>query len=409
MKASAETERFEKKRQDVIDAASVLINEQGVKGMTFADVAAEVGLNATSITYYFGRKEKLVVAVYEATLDRLEAMAAEAGAQPDPRSRVRHFLHANIELRKRIRRGERGLITVLAEMRTLDEDAQKPLLGHFRRISHSLRDFFGPAKDPMGKALNTARAHALLESVFWWPIWSLRYSTHDFDRIEERWFDILENGVAARPGEWQPQALGSNWRTRDDGEANTLDNFLRSATAMINQRGYRGASVNRIAKELNVTKGSFYHHHSAKDDLVLSCFERSYDRLAAVQLAGQALEADYWTRLSSTLAELIDLQFFDGMPLLRTTALHAIPSEDREDVVTRSNRLARRFAGMLIDGIADGSIRPVDPLIASQVIMSTLNSAYEARHWAERFEDPAEAVRYYGWVFTAGLFTDPPD
>ena len=23
--------------------------------------------------------------------------------------------------------------------------------------------------------------------------------------------------------------------------------------------------------------------------------------------------------------------------------------------------------------------------------------------------DPAEAVRYYGWVFTAGLFTDPPD
>ena len=128
MKASAETERFEKKRQDVIDAASVLINEQGVKGMTFADVAAEVGLNATSITYYFGRKEKLVVAVYEATLDRLEAMAAEAGAQPDPRSRVRHFLHANIELRKRIRRGERGLITVLAEMRTLDEDAQKPLL-----------------------------------------------------------------------------------------------------------------------------------------------------------------------------------------------------------------------------------------------------------------------------------------
>ena len=156
VKASAETERFEKKRQDVIDAASVLINELGVKGMTFADVAAEVGLNATSITYYFGRKEKLVVAVYEATLDRLEAMAAEAGAQGDPRSRVRHFLHANIELRKRIRRGERGLITVLAEMRTLDEDAQKPLLDHFRRISHCLRDFFGPASDPTGKALNIA-------------------------------------------------------------------------------------------------------------------------------------------------------------------------------------------------------------------------------------------------------------
>ena len=176
---------------------------------------------------------------------------------------------------------------------------------------------------------------------------------------------------------------------------------------MINRLGYRGASVNRIAESLNVTKGSFYHHHQAKDDLVLACFQQSYDRLSAVQMAGLGLGGDYWTRIASVMRELVDLQFFDATPLLRTTALQALEADHKEDVVTRSNRLARRFAGMLIDGIADGSVRPIDPLIAGQVIMSTVNSAYDARHWAERFEDRDAASRTYLRVLSEGMLADP--
>ena len=175
---------------------------------------------------------------------------------------------------------------------------------------------------------------------------------------------------------------------------------------MINERGYRGASVNRIAEALNVTKGSFYHHHDAKDDLVLKCFQRSYDRLSKVQMAGYDLEGSYWTRLSSILNELLQLQFFDSMPLLRTTALQALDSETKVDVVMRSNRLARRFAGFLIDGFADGSVRAIDPLVASQIIMSTLNGAYEARRWAARFDDQEEAVETYLSVLSEGMLAD---
>jgi AcrR family transcriptional regulator len=45
-----ETERFERRRQDVVHAASALINALGVKGTTFAELARSIGLNATSIT-----------------------------------------------------------------------------------------------------------------------------------------------------------------------------------------------------------------------------------------------------------------------------------------------------------------------------------------------------------------------
>ena len=128
---------------------------------------------------------------------------------------------------------------------------------------------------------------------------------------------------------------------------------------------------------------------------------------SAVQIAGRDIETDYWTRLSSVLAELIDLQFFDGTPLLRTTALQALDAKHKEDVVTRSNRLARRFAGMLIDGVADGSVRAIDPLVAGQVLMSTVNSAYDARHWAARFDKSEDAVKTYLSVMAQGMITAP--
>ncbi len=410
MTKGGETARFGRRREDVIHAASALINEMGVKGTTFAELARSVGLNATSITYYFDRKDKLVVAVFAATLDWLEEAAKAAAEHTERAARLRAFIASHVELRRRIRLGEKGLITALSEIRTLDEEAQEPLLAQYGRIVDCVRSFFGESRSGSGRALDTARAHILLETMFWWPVWSLRYSISDFERLEERMFDIFANGLAARPGDWSPLPLANErWRSDGAGDAEIADAFLRSATVMINQRGYRGASVNRIAAALNVTKGSFYHHHNAKDDLVFECFQKSYDRLSAAQIAARELDASGWTQISSALAELIDLQFNDPMPLLRTVALQALPSDERGSVVVRSNRLANRFAGMIADGIAEGSVRAVDPMVASQMIMPALNGAYEARAWAARQPDANSAVRLYAWTLCAGVFTDPPD
>ena len=403
MSRTATTRKFGERREEIVHAASVLINDVGVQATTLAEVARAIGLNATSVTYYFPRKEQLVVAVYDETLTLMERMAAEALEQPDPAARLRHFIAAHVTLRKRIRAGERGLTTALSEIRTLDPEVQDPLMAHYLRIVDIVRRFFGAWHSNAERTLFSARAHILLEAMMWWPIWSLRYSVLDFPRIAERLFDILAHGLPARRGRFEPQQLIGNWRTPNAEEPGPNEAFLRAATVMINRLGYRGASVNRIAESLNVTKGSFYHHHQAKDDLVLACFQQSYDRLSAVQIAGRDIGTDYWTRLSSVLAELVDLQFFDPTPLLRTTALQALDAGHKDDVVTRSNRLARRFAGMLIDGIADGSVRAIDPLVAGQVIMSTVNSAYEARHWAARFERPDEAIRTYLSVLSEGM------
>ncbi len=95
---------------------------------------------------------------------------------------------------------------------------------------------------------------------------------------------------------------------------------MRAATILINQQGYRGASVEKISGLLKVTKGSFYHHNDNKDDLVANCFSRSFAQIRAVQDAADAKGGSGWDRICTASATLVRSQLGPGGPLLRVTA-----------------------------------------------------------------------------------------
>jgi hypothetical protein len=57
------------------------------------------------------------------------------------------------------------------------------------------------------------------------------------------------------------------------------------------------------------------------------------------------------------------------------------------------------------DGIAEGSIRPVDPLIAAQALMAMQNAAFDMRKWASTMTRE-RAIGYYASTLAFGLFDD---
>lgn len=399
---SGKTKRYAQTRERIVEAASVSINELGVKGMTFADVGQRVDLNTTSITYYFKRKELLAEAALARSIDLFEAAVHEAAREADPRARVSAYLRINLEEWARVRRREEKPRARLSDIRAMTDPMRARLTERWTDVFRALREsLFGPAQTADEKALRTARAAVLSEAIFWLPAWLNAYSISDFPRVHRRLFEIFENGLALN--EWRPQPSPIS-----DGEADGgAEAFLRAATRLINTHGYRGASVERIAAELDVTKGSFYHHLETKDDLVIECFERSYDRVSRVQAAAIASGANACEMLAGATSSLVDLQFFGDFPLLRTTALQALPADVRRHrVIERSDRMARRFAGMIADGVSEGSVRAVDPMIASQVLMASINNAYELRSWASRLTRE-KAVAFYVSTLMTGLFADP--
>jgi AcrR family transcriptional regulator len=395
------TKRFQAKRDAILAAAADAINEQSAKGMTFADVARRVGLNTTSVTYYFKRKEDLAAAAFEHTLGRLEAMLDAALAEQTPEARVARYLNVNMERLARIRRGEERDFAILSDLRAMEDPVKARLLAGWRNIFRKTRSLWGAGSTRAETDLHGARAHVLLENTFWLTAWLPRYEVDEYSRVEARLMDVFRGGIAAPGQGWAPELLDLEHDEPEPGR----EAFLLAATRLINELGYRGASVQRIASELNVTKGSFYHHLDAKDELVIACYKRSFDIIADAQRLAESHAGSHWERLESTVATLLDYQFSERGPLLRTTALSGLPPRVRTTMIDRSNRIARRFAGMLSDGIAQGSIRPIDPLVASQALMALQNAAFDMRKWASTM--PREkAVAFYASTLAFGLFDD---
>ncbi|PZQ51133.1 MAG: TetR family transcriptional regulator, partial [Phenylobacterium zucineum] len=86
--AGAATARYARKKETILAAATAILNRQGVRGMTLADVANQVGLNTTSVTYYYRKKDDLAAACFMRGLERFEAMVEEAAAEATPAARI---------------------------------------------------------------------------------------------------------------------------------------------------------------------------------------------------------------------------------------------------------------------------------------------------------------------------------
>jgi AcrR family transcriptional regulator len=399
------TARYALKREAILAAAARIINHAGVKGMTLADVAAAVGLITTSVTYYFKRKEDLAAACFLDGIARLGALTSEALTAPTPPERLARLIDLHLDLDRRIRLGQAAPIAVFSDIRALGEPHRTAVGEAFADLFRQVRGLFdAPGYAWLGRKAATARTFLLVEQILWSAVWLPRYELEDYARVRDRMVDILTAGLAAPGASWAPQPLGEALAPPADGQARAREAFLLAATRLVNRHGYRGASVERISAELNVTKGSFYHHNEAKDDLVVACFERSFEVVRKVQTAAMRLDADAWTRLASAAAHLVEHQLSDEGPLLRTSAFSALPEPIRARMIDSQNRLSERFAAMISDGIAQGALRAVDPSIAAQMLNATLNAASDLRASAAQVGRD-EVAALYAKPMLLGLFS----
>jgi AcrR family transcriptional regulator len=381
--ASAPTARFHEKREAILGAAALLFNEQGVKGATLSHIARSVGLVTNSVTYYYRKKEDLATACFMRSIAVFEGLAEAAARQPEPALRVRAFLGLLADLLAGIERGSHAPTVTFNDVRALPSPQAEDVFGAytdmFRRVRGLLR---GPGTEGLARDDLNARAHQLLSLAHWMRWWIGRYEVDQYPRVAERVADILLGGMAGPSAAWPAGDGQAAWKLVEPGAEASTDAFLRAATVLVNEQGYRGASVDKISARLHVTKGSFYHHNDNKDDLISACFERSFAVMRRALQRAETEPGSGWSRVCAVSRALVQFQLADEGPLLRSTAMSALPDQaQRAQVRQTVARLTERMGGLLVDGMADGSVRALDPAIAAQIAFGAINAAAELRRW----------------------------
>lgn len=399
------TKRYADKREAIVSAASALFNEHGIRGTTLADAAAPVGLIKNSITYYFRKKEDLVTACFLRAIGVFEALIAQAAAQTDVAERVGALMHLAVQHKGGILRGTQAPIVAFHEIRALPEPHAQTVFGAYTAMFRNVRDLLrSPATAHWSRDVLNARAHLLLSLVYALASIVDRYEPEDYTRLAGRYTDIVLHGLAGSAATWSPAGREREWLAQvPDGDLKAQ--FLRAATALINDQGYAGASVSRIAERLNLTKGGFYYYNDNKDDLILACFEQSAATIRkAVGLIDSSGERA-WDGLASLARGLVRYQLSENGPLLRNAANSALPDPMQGLRVRQElGRVRERIAGVVVSGLIDGSVRPLDPGLAAHVLLTGITSASELQRWVQGI-DEKNAAELFARPLMLGLLS----
>ncbi len=377
---SSKITRFHHRQEKILNAASASFNRHGLRDATLAVIAAEIGLNFKSLRYYFKRREDLVSAVFMRSIDLHQQLAKKALGETGIEARIRRFVGSYFELLAAVQLGERPEFVYFGDLRALTAPHSDVVWPAYGRMFKTLRKLFETPEVAWNPARLNAVTHMLLSQLLWTPVWTLDYVVQDVPMVTRSFADVLLYGIASRPVDLS-QFAQARLEPAEESDRLSQGSFLRKAISLINTFGYRGASVDRISAELNVTKGAFYHHNQTLDELVVACFEHSFSCVRDAQDAALTTHTDGISRITSAAVLLVRQQMLDSGTLLRTAALTAIGPELRLRMAGQMSRLTLRFGNMLNDGLIDGSVRPCNLRVAAEMTTATINSSEELGRW----------------------------
>lgn len=139
-----------------------------------------------------------------------------------------------------------------------------------------------------------------------------------------------------------------------------FDAIVTAAVDCFYEKGYEATSVQEVVERARVSKGSFYHHFAAKEDLLLLIHDAFID--SQLEMLRAAASAGRSPR--ETLAQLIEENLVGAERFQRYQTIffeqRRFLSEDRfVEVKKKRDEYEQQVVTILEAGIADGSFRPV--------------------------------------------------
>jgi AcrR family transcriptional regulator len=149
--------------------------------------------------------------------------------------------------------------------------------------------------------------------------------------------------------------------------------ILQAAEDCFAQRGYDAASVAEICRSAAVSKGAFYHHFPSKQALFLELLDRWLAELD-IQLAAARAGTRTVPQGLMQMAGMTQPVFETGrgrLPMfLEFWNQAARDATIWQATIAPYRRYQAFFSGLVEAGIAEGTLRSVDPEVVAHVIVS---------------------------------------
>jgi AcrR family transcriptional regulator len=407
------TAQHDAKRLAILSQAARLFNYKGSRATTLRDIAESLGLTKTSLYYYVKTKEELIFQCYMSALEfhlgKLDDIEQQHSA---PLDRLSAFLLQHFDNWLAAQEGRGPHIAALLEIASLKGDHRQQVetqyIALFKRILGYFRQ--GIADRSLRKLEPVATTRAVIGSIDWAFSWLHKIPAGQVDATARQALDIITHGLYAKKDEYIPAAINHS-----DGDGQLLQGFDReqqnrkkqeafykTGTWFFNKQGFNGTSLDEIAEHLNVSKGAFYYHIKNKEDLLFNCYSRSLDISEKIYQQAARSEGTGLEKVERTCRRIFYFQNSSEGPLIRYSSITALPMERRLEILKRTDAANECFGDFMREGMADGSVRPIDTFVAQQLIAGAVNASMDLSLWRKVDDIDCAAIDYFD-IFFNGL------
>lgn len=184
--------------------------------------------------------------------------------------------------------------------------------------------------------------------------------------------------------------------------------ILDVATRVFYEKGYDGTSIQDIADELQILKGSLYHYIRSKEDLLVQILEEGHERMRANLEATRVAEGPALTTIGDFVERhvLVHLENFRAARIF-VHDLNAVPADSRRHIVELRDEYELAFRTLVDRGMRDGTVcTDIDSKLEAKALLTMLNSIHLWYRPEGRLPAPVIAQQY-GDLVVAALRCDP--
>lgn len=156
---------------------------------------------------------------------------------------------------------------------------------------------------------------------------------------------------------------------------------LRAAVRTFNTRGFQAASLDEVAASLKISKPTIYRYLGNKEQVLLECVTRGLELLQQAAAQAQLEVGTGLSRLTKFLRRYAEINMDDfGRCVIRTDDA-VLSTDGRRHFRALKTDVDQAMRLLISDGIADGSIAPLDVKMTAFTLAGALN-------WPARWHDP---------------------
>lgn len=166
---------------------------------------------------------------------------------------------------------------------------------------------------------------------------------------------------------------------RKIGQRDHLTQVLRAAEKLFAKRGFYPTTIDDIAKEAKLAKGTIYLYFDSKEDLFFSAIERKLDALLSKIEKGVKEPGSAWQRINTTIGIHLKFleenrDFFKIMQSFSEQLKEKLEKELKRRVVEKQSQYIKILSRLIQEAIDKREIKPLDARKLAIILMGIVHS-----------------------------------